>query len=362
MKEQLDILGASILLVDDMEANVRLLERMLHGAGYTSVASTTNPHDVCELHQRNLYDLILLDLNMPGMDGFQVMERLRELETDGHLSVIVVTAQPEHKLRALQAGARDFISKPFDLTEVLTRIHNMLEVRLLHKALHHHNEALEERVRQRTTDLLESYHETIFTMIRAAEYRDTDTGGHVRRIGHYCAALSDTLGCDRSFRDMIVFASPMHDIGKLGIPDHILRKAGGFAPDEWEIMKGHTVQGAHILGNSKSPYLTMGAEIALSHHERWDGGGYPGGLMGSSIPLSARIMKICDVYDALRSRRPYKPPFDNERTVDIITQGDGRTHPKHFDPDILEAFQTHHESFRDIFDTCTTSTSCAAVG
>ena len=345
-----EILGAGILLVDDLEANVRLLERMLRGAGYTRVSSTGNPLEVCFLHQKNRYDLILLDLQMPGMDGFQVMEGLKEIEADGYLSVIVVTAQPGHKLRALQTGAKDFISKPFDLTEVLTRIHNMIEVRLLHKALRGHNDTLERRVRERTAELQESYHETLFTLIRAAEFKDTDTGAHGNRISYYCEHLSHTLGMEKEFCDRMVFASPMHDIGKIGIPDCVLLKPGSLLPDEWEIMKGHAKLGAEILGSSKSPYLTMGAEIALRHHERWDGGGYPDGLRGEAVPVSARIMNICDVYDALRSRRPYKPGFDHPQAVDIILKGDGRTLPEHFDPDVLEAFRRDNESFREIFE------------
>ena len=302
-----DILSAKILIVDDQEANVLLLERMLRGAGYVSITSTMDPGEVCELHLKNRYDLILLDLQMPGMDGFQVMEGLKEIEPDGYLPVLVITAQPDHKLRALQAGAKDFISKPFELAEVLARVHNMLEVRLLHKELHEYNDVLEQRVRERTADLQESYLETIFTMTRAAEHKDEDTGAHVQRISYYSRELARMLGLDEEFVDKIFFASPMHDIGKIGIPDHILLKPGSLTPDEWEIMKGHTSMGAKILGNSKSPYLKMGAEIALNHHERWDGGGYPNGKRGEAIPLTARIMNICDVYDALRSKRPYKP-------------------------------------------------------
>ena len=347
------ILNASILLVDDMEPNVRLLERMLRGAGYTAVASTMNPYEVCELHRKNRYDLILLDLQMPGMDGFQVMEALKEIEAGGYLPVLVITAQPGHKLRALQAGAKDFVSKPFDLAEVLIRIHNMLEVRLLHKELHQYNNLLEERVRDRTADLLENYQETILALVRAAEYKDKDTGTHVQRIGFYCARLSEKLGQERHFRDTIFFASPMHDVGKIGIPDQILLKPGSLTPAEWEVMKEHALLGARILGSSKSPYLKMGAEIALGHHERWQGGGYPNGLKGESIPYSARIMKICDIYDALCSERPYKPAFDHSKAVDIITRGDGRVQPEHFDPVILEAFKQDHESFRDIFEAYT---------
>ena len=350
MIAQADILNASILIVDDQAANVLLLERMLRGAGYVSITSTTLSREVGELHLKNHYDLILLDLQMPGMDGFQVMEELKAIEPNGYFPVLVVTAQPGHKLRAFQAGAKDFISKPFEIAEVLARVHTMLEVRLLYKELHNYNEVLETRVRERTTDLKDSYLETIFAMTRAAEHKDEDTGAHVQRISYYSRELAQLLGLDEEFVDRIYFASPMHDVGKIGIHDHVLLKPGALTPDEWEIMKKHTTMGAEILGNSSSPYLKMGAEIALNHHERWDGGGYPNGRRGEAIPLSARVMHIGDIYDALRSRRPYKPAFDHQMAFDVITRGDGRTQPGHFDPAILAAFTQHHEAFRDIFE------------
>lgn len=347
-----DTLRGRVLIVDDQDVNVLLLERMLRGAGYESIASTTDPREVCDLHARNRYDLILLDLQMPGMDGFQVMEKLRELEPDGYLPVLVITAQPGHKLRALQAGAKDFISKPFELAEVLARVRNMLEVRLLHEALRDDNDALEQRVRERTADLRESQLEILFTMTRAAEHRDEDTGAHVKRISYYSQALARMLGRDEEFVDRIFFASPMHDIGKIGVPDHVLLKPGGFTPEEWEVMRGHTLMGARILGEGKSPYLKMGGEIALNHHERWDGRGYPNGLRGEAIPVSARIMNICDVYDALRSRRPYKPAFDHRTAMEVISRGDGRTQPGHFDPAILSTFRQNEGAFGAIFESC----------
>ncbi len=350
MISEQEILDASILIVDDQQANVLLLEEMLRDIGYVGIASTIDPYAVCELHRTNRYDMILLDLQMPGMDGFQVMESLKEIETDDYLPVLVITAQPGHKLRALAAGAKDFVSKPFDLVEVRTRIHNMLEVRLLHKKLHNYNDELEQRVRERTADLQESYLETIFTLTRAAEHKDADTGAHVQRISYYSRELARILGMDEEFVERIFFASPMHDIGKIGIHDHVLLKPSGFTPDEWEIMKGHAAMGAKILGNNKSPYLKMGAEIALNHHERWDGSGYPNGKRGEEIPLSARIMNICDIYDALRSKRPYKPVLDHLKAMDIITHGDGRTQPEHFDPVIFAAFQKNHQTFCSIFE------------
>lgn len=345
-----DILQGKILIVDDLETNVKLLDKMLHKAGYVSIASTMNPLEVCELHAKNHYDLILLDLNMPEMDGFAVMDGLKNIEADNYLPVLVITAQQDQKIHALKSGAKDFIRKPFEMTEVLARTRNLLEVRLLHNELHNYNDTLEQRVRERTADLQENYLETIFTMTRAAEYKDEDTGDHVQRISYYSRALAILLGQNETFVDEIFIASPMHDIGKIGIPDHILLKPGGFEPDEWEIMKTHATMGAEILGKSKSPYLKMGAEIALNHHERWDGRGYPNGKQGESIPLAARIMNICDIYDALRSKRPYKPAFDHEKAVKVITCGDGRTEPAHFDPVILAAFKENSELFRAIFD------------
>lgn len=345
-----DVFNGKILIVDDQQANVILLECMLSSAGYRFIESTTDSRQVSQLQLQNRYDLILLDLQMPCMDGFQVMEDLIKIETDGYIPVLVITAQPDLKLRALKAGAKDFISKPFELSEVLVRVNNMLEVRLLHKELHNSNDELEKRVKERTADLQQSYLETIFTMTRAAEHKDEDTGAHVQRISYYSQAFARVLGMDETFIDSIFFASPMHDIGKIGIPDHILLKPGGFTDDEWKIMQGHVTKGGHILGSSKSPCLKMGAEIALNHHERWDGSGYPDGKRGEEIPLAARIMNICDIYDALRSKRPYKPAFDHKKAVDIITNGDGRTQPEHFDPVILAAFIQNHESFSAIFD------------
>ena len=350
-------LAARILVADDQDANVLLLARVLRQAGYTDVQTTTQSTTVCPLHAAHRFDLILLDLQMPEMDGFEVMEGLKLIEQDGYLPVLVLTAQPEYKLRALRAGARDFISKPFDLVEVLARVANMLEVRLLHKELRGLNASLEQRVLERTAALHDGYVEAVITMTRAAELKDEDTGAHVQRISYYCRDLAQLLQMDADFVDRIFIASPMHDIGKIGIQDNILLKPGGFTPAEWEVMKTHAAMGANILAHSKSPYLQLGAEIALDHHERWDGSGYPNGKRGEEISLAARIMCICDVYDALRSVRPYKPAFSHAQAVDIITQGDGRTQPGHFDPQVLAAFRANHGLFAQIFDALTPAAS-----
>lgn len=346
-----EIRRAKILIVDDQESNVKLLEYMLAGSGYQSVSSTTDARDVFGLYQANRYDLVVLDLNMPHMDGFQVIAALKTIENLGYVPVLVVTAEPAHKLRALEAGAKDFISKPFDNVEVLTRIQNMIEVRLLHRQLYGYNASLEELVLERTADLHESYRETVLTMTCAAEYKDTDTGLHIQRVGFHSKELALRLGMGTQFCDEILYAAPMHDIGKIAIPDEILLKQGPLAPAEWVVMKTHTTVGAKILAGRQSPYLRMGEEIALNHHERWDGGGYPNGLAGEAIPLAARIMNICDIYDALRGNRPYKPAIDHARALDIIARGDGRTQPEHFDPAILDAFTKASDALCEIYQT-----------
>jgi putative two-component system response regulator len=345
-----DIFLGKVLIVDDQTVNIVLLERMLRGAGYLAVSSTTSPAEVCELHLLNRYDLILLDLQMPAMDGFAVMERLKDIETD-YLPVLVVTSQPGYKLRALEAGAQDFISKPFEQAEVLARVRSLLTVRLLHQKLHDYSENLEAKVRSRTDELQKSYLATISALTRAAEYKDEATASHLDRISYFCRELSKLLGMDEEFVDEIFFASPMHDVGKIGIPDSILFKPGALTPQEWSVMRGHAPMGYRILGDSDYRYLGMGAEIALNHHERFNGGGYPNGTSGESIPLAARIMSLCDTYDAVRSARPYKEACSHAEAMDIITAGDGRTEPEHFDPIVLAAFLRDQQLFCDIYDT-----------
>ncbi|MBA3024152.1 MAG: response regulator, partial [Sideroxydans sp.] len=251
-----DILNTSILIVDDQEANVLLLERMLHGAGYTCVASTMDPLEVCELHRKNGYDLILLDLEMPGMDGFQVMEGLKEIETGGYLPVLVLTAQPAHKLRALEAGAKDFISKPFELAEVRARVYNMLEVRLLQMktknysiALEKLNRDLQQLVQAQVREISDAQLATILAMSKLAEAHDDDTGKHLERTRKFCQLLAQQLQTqpayatvvDDAFVDNIFHASPLHDIGKVAIQDKILLKPGKLTPDEFAIIKTHTL-------------------------------------------------------------------------------------------------------------------------
>jgi putative two-component system response regulator len=329
---------ARIVICDDQEANVVLLERMLAGAGYVNVAATTDSSRVVELCARNPPDLVLLDLHMPHVDGFQVIERLTPFLEGSWLPVLVLTADTtsEAKQRALSAGARDFVTKPIDRTEVLLRIENLLETRLLHLELREHNALLEEKVGARTRDLDEARLEVLERLAVAAEYRDDATGQHAHRVGRTAALLYRAVGRPEEEVHLIRYAATLHDIGKLGVPDAVLLKPGKLSPAEYDAMKAHVVVGRRILAGSRSPLLQLSETIAASHHEKWDGSGYPAGLIGEQIPLAGRAVAIADVFDALTSERPYKPAWTVERAVAEIQAQSGR----HFDPRLVEAFVT----------------------
>jgi len=337
MAISLELPSARILIVDDQAPNVKLLERMLQLEGYTNVFGITDPTRVAELYAIHHFDIVLLDLNMPQLDGYQVMQQLQELEQENYVPILVLTAQsdPATRLRALQSGARDFIGKPFDRLEVLTRIRNMLEVRLMHNQIRDQNILLEQKVAERTRELSETRLEIIRRLGRAAEYRDNETGLHIIRMSQYSALLGRAAGLSDAECEMLLNASPMHDIGKIGIPDRILLKPGKFEPDEWEIMKTHAAIGAGILSGHHSELMEMARTIAISHHEKWDGSGYPNGLAGDAIPLAGRIVAVCDVFDALTSVRPYKHAWSVEESMSYIALHSGR----HFDPALGQCFQ-----------------------
>jgi len=342
---------ATVMIVDDQAHNVKILETLLHAEGYATIAAS-NGSEALALAAAKSPDLILLDVMMPDMDGFETVARLKADPCTQPVPVIMVTALDDRKskLRALEAGAEEFLSKPVDHADLRVRVRNLLRLKEYGDFLANHNRILEEQVRERTAQIEEAYRDTVFTLVRASEHKDEETGHHVRRISDYCQVMAEAMDLPADFQSVIYHASPMHDIGKIGIPDHVLQKPSGFTPEEWIIMRTHCTQGASILASGTSPYTHMGAEIALNHHERWDGSGYPNGLKGEEIPLAARIMQICDVYDALRSRRPYKLPIDHTRTVAIITQGDGRTEPGHFDPAVLACFAAQANRFAAIYD------------
>lgn len=331
------ILDANILIVDDQAVNTQLLEKILRQAGYRNIFTCTDPTQVTERYFEHQSDLLLLDIRMPVMDGYQVMQALQQAVIDDYLPVLVLTAEltSEARGRALSSGAKDFITKPFDQLEVLQRIKNLLEVRLLHKQVLDHNLKLELEVRKRTEELEQSRLEIIARLGRAAEYKDNETGNHILRMSHFAGLLAKAANLGEKFSASIELAAPMHDIGKIGIPDYILLKPGKLDDDEWEIMKTHVDIGADLLAGTDVPLLSMARNIALTHHEKWDGSGYPRGLKAEEIPIEGRICAICDVFDALTSERPYKRAWPIEDALQYLRQQAG----SHFDPDLIPLFE-----------------------
>jgi putative two-component system response regulator len=336
---------AKILIVDDQEANILLLRRLLQElGGYSQIASTTNSLETFTLLTDFEPDIILLDLAMPELDGFGVMEQLGMiLPKESFLPIIVLTADisASTKQRALQAGARDFLTKPFDSTEALLRIRNLLETRSLHLKL-------EARVLERTRALEEAHTELFNRALEieaaqlevlerlgaCAEFRDDATGQHTQRVGHLATQVARVLGLTDTQIELISKAAPLHDVGKIGISDAILLKPDRLDPIERTQVERHTTIGAHILRNGRSPLIRMAEEIALTHHERFDGAGYPNGLRGEEIPISGRIVAIVDVYDALTHERPYKRAWSHEEAMTEIKRQSGTG----FDPKVVNAF------------------------
>jgi putative two-component system response regulator len=340
-----------ILIVDNEPGNVLVLEQLLELAGYRHVRSTTDPTRVVALHAAFQPDLVLLDLHMPVLDGFAVMQQLSELIGDNdYVPIVVLTADisPKSKRAALEGGAKDFITKPFDHAEVLARVANLLDTRFLHMQLRGHNETLEHAVRERTKELAQTVErlqlaerdlrlaqeETIHRLALAAEFRDDETSRHIERMSRYCAILADGTGMEEQESELLRLAAKMHDIGKLGIPDAILRKPGPLTSCEFEVMKEHAGIGHRILQGSRSELGRVGAMLAWTHHEKIDGTGYPRGLRGDEIPLGGRIAAIADVFDALTSDRIYRPAFQLPQALTIMR--DGRD--THFDRELLDLF------------------------
>jgi putative two-component system response regulator len=325
-----------ILIVDDEPPNVRLLERLMQKAGTYHVQGVTDPREVLDLLIAARPDLIMLDLHMPHLSGFQVLEQLEPfLLREDCLPVVVLTADitQEAKRRALACGAMDFLTKPFDAEEVVLRAKNLLHMRFLHKLVKEHNVRLEEKVRERTRALEEAQQEILERLALAAEFRDDDTGQHTKRVGEMSAYIARALGMPEAQVQMLRLAAPLHDLGKIGVKDAILGKPGKLTDEEFEAMKAHCKIGASILSGGCSPLLRMAEEIALTHHERWAGGGYPGRLSGESIPLCGRIVAVADVFDALTHARPYKRAWSVAEAVREIRSQRG----VQFDPAVVDA-------------------------
>lgn len=325
------------LIIDDEVANVLVLERMLEHWGCTAIASSTDSREALPLYQTFRPDIILLDLMMPHLDGYAVMAQLRAASPPGdYLPILVLTADSTTptRHRALAAGATDFLSKPFDSIELSLRIRSLAETRLLHTRLRVQNRTLEERVQERTRLLSQAEIEAVECLAVAAEFRDDDTGQHAQRVGHITALLAERLGVDAGQTAVLRRAAPLHDVGKIGIPDEILLKPGKLTVDEFAVMQRHTIIGAQILSRHHSPTMQVAATLALAHHERWDGSGYPHGLAGTEIPLAGRLVGIVDVFDALTHERPYKKAWPVCEALAEIARGAGRQ----FDPDAAAVF------------------------
>lgn len=343
-----DVKKAKILVVDDNSANIDLLSKILLKDGYENIYSTTNPLEVQSLYVEHKFSLIILDLNMPNLDGFQVMRILKENFPDVWIPIIIVTAQNDQpsKIRSLSLGARDFLTKPIDRLEVINTVYNIIETKMMQIILENQNVILEQKINERTQKLKTSYNELISALGRAAEYKDNETGNHILRMALYSKEVAKAYGLSDEFSNLLQNASPMHDVGKIGIRDSILLKPGKLTPEEFEIMKEHTTIGYNILTHSSSgsQLIKLAAEIALSHHEKWDGSGYPSQLSGENIPISGRIVAVADVFDALTTTRPYKKAWPLQDALDLIYSNSG----SHFDPQVVEAFQKALPAILDI--------------
>lgn len=343
---QSHILKARIMVVDDNQTNVVLLTKLLEAEGYEHVEGITDSREVIGKYEQEPYDLVLLDIRMPHMDGYEVLDGLKAIASDDFPPVMVLTAQTdmETKIKALDAGAQDFLHKPFDRVEALTRIRNMIEVRMLHKQVRRQNEELERKVQERTQELEDTRLEVVHRLGRAAEYKDNETGMHVVRMSKIAEILGRAMGMSDEDAKLLLHASPMHDIGKIGIPDGILLKPGKLDADEWEVMKTHVQIGAEILGDHASPLMQMARQVALTHHEKWDGSGYPKGAAGLDIPLVGRVTAVADVFDALTSERPYKKAWPLDEAVQYIKDQAGI----HFDPDVVDKFCKHLDAIMKV--------------
>lgn len=329
--------GSRILVVDDQPTNVRLLAALLAKWGFSNVTALTDPAFVAERVIHEPPDLVMLDLHMPGLSGLDVIRLLEPVaDPNTPVPILVLTADStvESKRQALAAGASDFLTKPFDPEEVRLRVSNLLRTRRLETQLKRHGDQLEERVRERTTDLEQAQLEIAERLAMAAEYRDDETHQHAERIGYTAALLGARLGLSTATLADLRRAAPLHDIGKIAIPDSILLKPGRLTTEEFETIKTHTVVGARLLSGSSSRLLQMAEEIALTHHERWEGTGYPRGLSAHATPLTGRIVAVADVFDALTHRRPYKEAWPIDDAVNEIITAAG----SHFDPDVVDAF------------------------
>jgi len=350
-----------ILVVDDEPMNIAVIKAMLTPLGY-DIVEAVDGIEALEAVKRERPDVVLMDIRMPRMDGLEATRLLKEDEATRIIPVVMVTAhmEREYRVRAIDAGADDFLSKPVDKMELRARVQSLLKVKAYHDHLMDDQRVLEAQVALKTMELSDAMQElqaamerlkaasldTILRLTRAAEYRDDDTGEHVLRMSHYSTAIARQMGLPDDVAELLLHAAPMHDIGKIGIPDRILLKEGKLTDDEWDLMRRHTSFGAQILDSADAEVIKLGQVIARTHHERWNGSGYPRGLQGEEIPLVGRIVAVADVFDALLSDRPYKKAFSVQKSLAIIAKDAG----SHFDPDVVDAFFEVRAEVLDIKD------------
>lgn len=343
-----------ILIVDDSPENVSMLAETL--SKYDCIVALTGENALEKAQAEPHPDLILLDIVMPGINGFEVCKRLKKDEKTENIPIVFTTGlgEVENEAKGFRLGAVDYVTKPFSPIVIRARVKTHLTLKDARETLTQHNALLEEEVIKRTglledlvTKLKKGSLETTIRLSRAAEYKDEDTGAHILRMSHYSAALAQEIGYMDDFVENLLHAAPLHDVGKIGIPDKILLKPGKLTSEEWDIMRRHCEMGAEILSGSEAEVVRLGETIALTHHEKWDGKGYPKGLSGEDIPISGRIVAIADVFDALTSKRPYKEPFSIEKSFAILKEGKGN----HFDPVVVEAFFSIQDQILEIKET-----------
>lgn len=342
-----------ILAVDDEEQNLEIMEALLSPKGY-DVRVASDGETALAMVKEIWPDVILLDVLMPRVDGFQIARRLKQDSETRHIPVVMVTAlmDVDDRIKAMEAGADDFLSKPVDKVELWARVNSLCKVKELNDHQRNYQIMLEEQVEEKTQALQnalaqvkDASMETILRLTRAAEYKDNETGAHIQRMSKYCATIARTLGWVEGEIETLLYAAPMHDIGKIGIPDKILLKPGRLEGQEMDLMRLHTSIGKAILQNSTIGFIRMAEVIAITHHEKWDGTGYPNKLRGEGVPLVGRIAALADVFDALTSKRPYKEAFSIDRSFAIIREGKG----SHFDPHVVDAFFSSEKEIISIF-------------
>lgn len=326
----------NIVIIDDTEINLALLRHLVDKLGPHTTSTFVDPMQGLSHCLASSPDLLIVDYMMPQLDGVELIRKIRATPGCQEIPILMITASDQISVRhrALHVGASDFLSKPVDNIEFQARVRNMLALRASQKRLEDHASWLAEEVLKATEEIVSRERETIVRLSRAAEFRDPETGAHILRMAHYAWLIAVRLGLPVPQQQLLLDAAPMHDVGKLGVPDHILLKPARLDAAEFETMKQHPRMGHRILSGSQSPLLQMAADIALHHHEKYDGSGYPQGLRGEAIPLTARIVAVADVFDALTSARPYKPAWEISRAVDFLRDESGR----HFDPRCVDAF------------------------